>query len=326
MESVTIIGAGISGLALSDSLRQKAASLKITLIDKNRYHLPYRDIVASPGDISRRLDIPEWAASKGIEFIQDSLDRINPKRKKIFLKKTESRDFETLVVATGFESKKITVKGEHREGFFYLSQIDPLKLKDLMQISAEAMVYVSTWLGIQLILSLAKLGKEVTLVSEGLDFLGSYRERVMSLLEAKGVTVYSQACLEEAVGEGMVKAVKIQPLKVFSSQLVFIDSGFSPNRNFFDEPITVNDSLTVGFPGLYFLGDCAREVLDQDQFFIANRQVSLQKEAELFADFILSGAKEVFPKPPYEFCSKPEIIDNFLSQVEGNCPREVKNL
>jgi len=325
MKEITIIGAGLSGLALSESLREKAPSLKITHIDKDKYYIPHYEVIAHPGDVSRRLHLAEWAAGKNIEFVQDSLDRINPRRKKLFLKNSEPRDFETLVVATGLISKKIEVKGEHREGFFYLSDIDPFKLKDLLQISREAAVYVSTWVGIKLIFSLTGLGKEVTLVAKSLDFLGAYKERVLNLLSAKKVALYPAADLEEAVGEGTVKAVKIQPLKVFSSQFLFIDSGLILKRDFFEEEITISNNFSTNFQGLYLLGDCSREVLDQDHFFNGEPAERLKKEAQAFSDFILGGSSAV-SREDYDISRKPEIIDKFLSQAEESCSREAKKI
>ena len=61
MKEITIIGAGVSGLALSEDLRKKDSSLKITLIDKEEYYIPRRGIIASPGDISQRIDFIDWS-------------------------------------------------------------------------------------------------------------------------------------------------------------------------------------------------------------------------------------------------------------------------
>jgi len=47
------------------------------------------------------------------------------------------------------------------------------------------------------------------------------------------------------VGEGVVKAAKLSPLMVFSSQLVFIDSGFVSNLNFFEDGIIIEDKFLV---------------------------------------------------------------------------------
>ncbi len=254
MENITVIGAGLAGLTFIERLRQNNPALKITLIDKNKHHFSRSEVIESPGDISKRIDLEEWAVNLGVEFIQAEVERINPNRKRIFFKKSEPREYRQVVLATGLKSKKLTVKGEHREGFFYLSQIDPIKLKDLLRISNEAAVYVTSMLGIKLILALVELGKEVNLVAGDLDFLVDKKDETISLLNQKKVNFYLGVAIEEAVGEGMVKAVKISPLKVFSSQLVFIDSGFIPNFDFFEEDLAVRDNFFTDYQGLYFLG------------------------------------------------------------------------
>jgi len=286
MENITVIGAGLAGLTFIEKLRERYPTLKITLIDKNKYHFSKLEAITHPGDISRRIDLAELAKKLNIEFIQVQVERINPNRKRIFFKELEPREYETVVLATGLKSKKIAVKGEHREGFFYLSQIDPIKLKDLLRISAEATVYVTSWLGIKLILALVSLGKEVNLVAEGLDFLVDKKDETLSLLSEKKVNLYLGAAIEEAVGEGLVKAVKILPLKVFSSQLVFIDSGFIPNRDFFEEELVVRDNFLTDYQDLYFIGGINNQNISEEISFEASDQ-EIKSQAGALAGFIL---------------------------------------
>src|SRR4030042_728586 len=128
MNQITIIGAGVAGRALAEALRLKQPDLPITLIDKECFYCPRENLIVNPGDTSQRLSLSEWAQQRQFTYINGRVERINPRRQKIFLKESEPLAFETLVLATGLSSKKITVKGEHREGFFYLSDIDPPRL------------------------------------------------------------------------------------------------------------------------------------------------------------------------------------------------------
>jgi len=290
MENITILGAGSSGLALIEEIRAKKISCNISLIDKNAYSFSRRDIICSPGDISKRIDISEWAQERGVEFILDSVEKINPKRRKIYFKEGEARNFDNLIVASGLKSKKIPIKGEHREGFFYLSDIDQFKLKSLLRVSQEACVYVSTWLGLKLAVALAGLGKDLRIVTANLDFLGEYKEKVISSLTKKNIGIYLDAFIEEAVGEGVVKAAKLSPLMVFSSQLVFIDSGFVSNLNFFEDGIIIEDKFFTNFEGIYSLGDLNRKEIDKESFFSSNYE-DIKNQVQTFAEFIATGVK-----------------------------------
>lgn len=290
MENLTILGAGIASQVLIKKLRQENASCKIALIDKNNYYLSKEDLINRPGDISRRIDLEQWAQSLDVEFINDKVERVNPQRRKIYFKQNQVREFTKLIVATGLISKKMTLKGEHREGFSYLSGIDPLKLKGLLRISGEVCVYVSTWLGLRLAISLASLGKEVTIVSYSLDFLGQEKEKIIGLLNEKNISLYMNSFIEEAVGEGMIKAVKISPLKVFSSQIVFIDSGFSPNVTFFEEEVRLHETFFTDFEDIYFLGDINSQDIEKEVSFTSNYE-NAKQQATIFSEFLLKGIR-----------------------------------
>ena len=290
MENITILGAGVSGLTLIEEIRAKNTPCNIALIDKNSYSYPKSELISSPGDISKKIDLDEWTKERGVEFIPAFVERINPRRRKIYFKEGEPRDFDNLIVASGLSSKKLPVKGEHREGFFYLSDIDIFKLRSLLRISKEACVYVSTWLGLRLAIALTGLGKEVRIVSANLDFLGEDKEKVIDALGAKNITLYLDAFIEEAVGEGAVKAAKLSPLMVFSSQLVFIDSGFVPNLKFFEDDLIIEDNFFTNFEKVYLLGDVNRKDINQEVFFTSNYE-DVKGEAHVFAEFIATGVK-----------------------------------
>ena len=282
MQEVTVLGAGVAGLALIEEIRAKGIHCNITLIDKNNYNFPGKELI---GDITKRIELSEWAKERKVEFISAYVVKINPRQRKIYFEKAEPKGFDNLIVASGLKSKKLPVKGEHRDGFFYLSEMDPFKIRDFLKISKEVCVYVSTWLGLRLAMALTDLEKEVRIVSANLDFLGEDKEKMVNILREKNITLHLDAFIEEVVGEGMVKAVKISPLMVFSSQLVFIDSGFTPNLKFFEEGITIKDSFFTNFEGVYFLGDLNRPGIGSETFFTSNHE-DTKKQARVFADFI----------------------------------------
>lgn len=290
MENISILGAGVSGLALVESIRAKNTSCKITLIDKDTIFLPRKNTIYSPGNLSGKIDISEWSEERGVEFISGRIDKVNPKRQKIFFKGGGSRDFDDLIVASGLQSKKLPIKGDHREGFFYLSDIDPVKLRDYLKISQEACVYVSTWLGLRLAVALSALKKEVKIISSNLDFLGEKKERIISILNQKNIGVYQDAFIEEAVGESVVKAVKLSPLMIFSCQLVFVDSGFVPNLKFFDEDFIIEDRFFTNFEGVYLLGDVNRGDIEKEVFFNSNYDTA-REQAGVFSEFIAGGVR-----------------------------------
>ena len=231
MKSITILGCGLSGIAFARKAREANADIKITLVDKSTVSFDrwqfFNDL-----SFKNRIDLAALAKDLKAEFICDTVERINPKRHKVYFKDKECRDFEVLVLATGAVSKKIPAKGEHREGFFYLSSIDLLLLRDRLKMSDDVAVYVSTVLGVKIALNIKAMGKDVSIISKSLDFLGSRKDDILAYCQRAGIAVYNGYTIEEAIGEATVKAVRLSPLKIVSAQILLLDTGFMPNADF----------------------------------------------------------------------------------------------
>lgn len=294
IREITVAGAGEAGLAFIKSIREKNKEIKITLIEKNKCYFDKNKFITSL-NTKEYSSLADFAQDFGIELIQETLVRVNPERRKVYFKEKEPRDFQTLVVACGLKSKNIAIKGEHREGFFYLADIELFAVKDLLRACDEVVGYVSTILGLRFACALKTLGKEVRVLADSWEFLGTHRERAINFLQEKGIAVHLGVAIEEVIGEGQVKATKINPLKVFSSQLVFIDSGFTPNLGFFEEGVQIKDGMAANYQGIYVIGDAGSSGIENDYFYAFNQQ-DCRAQGISLAESILGGTNTVFQR------------------------------
>tara|TARA_B100000315_G_C14575239_1_gene587603 strand:+ start:177 stop:1145 length:969 start_codon:yes stop_codon:yes gene_type:complete len=313
MDDLTIIGAGLATQNLINHLGEKKVKTNITLIDKRNYYIPGKNLILNPSDYSQRIDLEAWAKESSLDFLQAKVEKINVRRKKIYLKNADAVEYKNLIIASGLIANNLTLKGQHREGFFYLSEIDPFLLNDLLKISNEAVVSVSTILGIILSLSLRALGKEVRVIASNFDFLGEAKDRVLDLFKAKEINLHLGSSIEEIVGETRIKATKIMPLKVFSSQLVFVDSGFKQNIDFFDEELKINDTFFTNFSDLYLLGEVNNQDVSRDRFFINNYE-EVKRQGEVFSKYIISGLKPDFKRIIPENTDILSYLDEILKE------------
>ena len=309
MTNIAIIGAGQAGVSFLDAMKERSADFSLTLIDRAARYWDKHEFLTN-FSLKEWRDLSDMCKDAGVNFVCDTVERINLSRKKIYFKEAQALDYDMLVVASGLQSKSITAKGEHREGVVYLSKIEPFKLRDLLKISNEAIVYVTTLLGIRLALALQAAGKEVRVLSNSLDFLDTYKERFLKYLGEKNVPVHEGVGIEELIGEGQVRATKITPLKVFSSQLVFIDSGFTRAIDFFEEPFTLNNVIETSQEGLFVIGDANRLDIQDELFFLTgHRDASLQAQA--LAKALREGTKPVVER----LCASNEEKQRILEEL-----------
>lgn len=309
MLNLTIIGAGEAGINLIKFLREKNKEVKITLIDKNDYYFDKAEFI-SKLSFERKILISDFAKKMDVEFIKDKVVKINPQTKKIYFKENQTLNFDTLIIATGFTSKRLNIEGEHRDGFFYLSDIEPIKVHQLLKISCEATVYVSTILGLKLAGALKKIKKDVNVVFSNLDFLGDHKEKVLDFFSKQNINFYLNAVVEEAIGESTIKAIKISPFKIFSSQLLFVDSGFLAAKDFFEEEINIKDDLSCNYNDIYFIGDITQT---KDDYFYLDNKSQARKQAKLLADFILGGPAPYFVREEKTLKEKEDAIFSLLN-------------
>ncbi len=293
MRRITVIGAGEAGLALVKRLRQINKDIEITLIDKNPYYFHKKEFISSLG-LNRRIDLVTLSKELKINFIQAKLEGLNLKRRRLHLKQIEdSLDFDILVIATGLTSKKLDIKGEHYEGVFYFSELDPFKIKQFLGMNVEISVRIQTLLGIKFALALRRAGKELSLLCGDLSFLGEKKKALLEYLQSQGCNLYLDYSLTELIGEGTLKAIKVLPFKIFSSELLFIESELLPNLDFLEERLELKDNFFTSEEDVYCVGDLVRRDIASEYFYLYNQEEA-KKEALVLADFLLGGQSPYF--------------------------------
>ena len=101
-DKAIVIGAGFGGLACIRKLR-KSPSYRITLIDRNPYHLfaPLLYQVATAGLPEDDIAFPVRTAFREIEFIRGEVSSVNKETSSIMLKDNRTISFDHLIMAVG---------------------------------------------------------------------------------------------------------------------------------------------------------------------------------------------------------------------------------
>jgi len=312
MRHITIIGAGEAGFTFAGLLREKHNDIALTLIDQNPFHIDRQKLIAQL-DFKAYVDLQEWAHNMRVTFIRDKVERLNIERRKIYFKEKEPIDFEVLIAALGPLANKLVIKGDHKAGLFYLSNLDPLSLKDTLKISSEILVYVSTVLGVEFSFALRSLGKEVRIIADNFNFLDDFQQETLALLQEAAITIHTGAAIEEVIGEDGVRATKITPLKVFSSDAVFIDSGFSPNMGLFEGVVTVRDTFFTNYNDVYVLGDMNWQDISAERVF-AFHSDAIRHKAHYLCEIITQAQTTQYLEKQSNTQDRRDYLRNMLER------------
>jgi NADPH-dependent 2,4-dienoyl-CoA reductase/sulfur reductase-like enzyme len=312
MKSITVIGAGAAGLSFVEAFRTKDSDTPVTLIDRYAYSFRRSDLLAL--NFKNRPDLVQWAAQKKVTFCQAGVERVNFSRRKIYLKEREPLDYNILVVTCGLNSCKTGIKGEHRQGFFYLSGLEPLAFRDEIKLSQEAAVYAASFLGLKLAAAFVKAHKDVRIFPGDWSFLPDSGAAIAARFQENGAFFNPACSIEEAIGEGTVKAVKVLPLKIYSAQMLLLDSGFVPNRDIFEEGVEFKPYGVVGQENVYLAGDVNNALVENERFFLYNYQ-NAEAQGRLLAGHLIDGR----PLEPIDRISgaedKQQAVEELLTSL-----------
>ncbi len=150
MTEVVVLGGGFAGVAVALSLRKKINTneVKITLVDKNSYHLftPSMYEVAASEEPQKNICIPLSEILKGAEIIRGEVQKIDKEKKEIELK-DRKLNYDYLVIALGSEPEFYDIPGLSQYSIPFKALEDAVKIRNLIRDKLKEKEIVNVLVG-----------------------------------------------------------------------------------------------------------------------------------------------------------------------------------
>src|ERR1700710_2815164 len=125
--SVVIVGGGLAGAKVAEALREKAHSGSITLL-ADEQHLPYerpplsKEYLAGRSEFDKAVVHPEeWYADSDVDLRRGvAVVAVHAGDHEVELADGDRVPYETLVLATGSEPRRLTLPGADADGVLVL--------------------------------------------------------------------------------------------------------------------------------------------------------------------------------------------------------------
>ena len=257
MKRIVILGSSIAAVKAIEAIRAKDSESQITLFSFEGF-LPYhRDLMpelVAQNILQEQIDIEptEFYKKNSVDVILDKeFSRINFKRNKIFTEEKDQIDYDVLIVTDTPGYRFPDLKGVNKRGVFALN-----RLKDIDEI-IKGMPFVETILiqsqsmeGLMMALAFMKRGKEVTYVSPSSEIIPgicnpSVSEWIQNLLTEKGLNLFLGNSISEILGNGDVKAARLDSGKVLAGQMILFDEPPGDFRFCADSILSMNQKIVV---------------------------------------------------------------------------------
>ena len=235
MSEILVVGNSLAVAKTIENIRQNDQPSAITLFCTESL-LPY-DRLLLPSLVASEIKEAQihplannFFSQYGVKVIaNEKLARISLKRKHLTTENKMQIDYDQLMIADLGSLTPLAIKGHQKKGVFNCALLSSVKeLIKYLPFADTVFVMASHVHGLNMACALHGRGKEVVIVSSGRGLLPDLLDEetgslLKQILEGKGIRVLIENSVEEILGDGEVKAVRLQNGKVIGTQMVIAD-------------------------------------------------------------------------------------------------------
>jgi NAD(P)H-nitrite reductase large subunit len=275
MQQFVIIGNSAAGIAAVEAIRQRDKASKIIVISDEDYPAYCRCLISYylAGEIKedKLLYRPQnFYQENNIDLqLNKKVARVDPKKNRVVLEDKSQLAYDALLVATGSSPKfPENIKGIKKNNVFGLRTVkDARAIEGLLPVTKTVCVLGGGLIGLKAAHALKKRNIDVKVIIKSKQILSQMLDAqaagiVQNRLEENGIELILGQDAAEIIGNGDVRAVKLESGKVFGCSLVVVGKGVEPNKAIVKDTevkintgIIANGLLETSVPNIYVAGD-----------------------------------------------------------------------
>ena len=274
MKQFVIIGNSAAGIAAVEAIRKKDKESKIIVLSDEDYSAYCRCLISYylAGDIKEEkisYRPEDFYKANNLELLLNKkVIRVDPKKNRITCEDKTQFNYDALLIATGARPKFPDITGIKKRGVFGLRTIKDVKeIAGLLPVAKTACVLGGGLIGLKAAYALKKRNIEVKVIVRSRQVLSQMLDSqaarlIQQRLEENEIEIVLGQDVIEIIGNGDIKAVKLDSGKVFGCSLVVAAKGVQANIDLIkeseikiNEGIIANNLMQTNIPNIYTAGD-----------------------------------------------------------------------
>jgi len=274
MKQFIIIGNSAAGIAAVEAIRQRDKESKVIVISDEDYSAYCRCLISYylAGDVKedKILYRPEsFYKENNIELLLNKkVSRVDPKKSRIICEDKSILSYDYLLIATGASPKFPSTPGIKKRGVFGFRTLkDAKEIEGQVPVTKTACILGGGLVGLKAAYALRKRNIEVKVFIKSGQVLSQMLDAeaaglVAKRLEENGIELLFGQDVTEVIGNGDIKAVKLDSGKAIGCSLIVVGKGVQPNIDLvkdteikINEGIIANKLLETSTPNIYTAGD-----------------------------------------------------------------------
>ena len=242
--NIIILGGGQAGIYAAREIRQNDLKSNIKILGEENL-LPYERPPLSKDfllDKKNEEDLyfhsSDVLKNENIEFENVSISKVDFENKKLFAKNDDVYSYDSLLISTGSENKKITLDNNLKNDIYYLRNLEEAKkIKEIVSNKNKITIIGGGFIGLEIASSLSQLQKKVIVIEIGNQLMGRIiPKQIADLVQnlSNGVPIATPV-FDGASTEDINKMLNLAKLP--NSGQTYLWNGQTGER--FDRPVTV---------------------------------------------------------------------------------------
>lgn len=282
MKQYIIIGNSAAGIAAAEAIRRADREATITIVSDEPYPTYCRCLITNflSGDIKESgalyRDEAFFKENNIGVLLNNKVIELRAKKNTVVVeegngaeeKKKKQLTYDYLVLANGASPKFPDIKGVQKHGVFgFRTMDDAKKILERLPVTRTACVLGGGLIGLKAAYALHKRGVEVKVIVRSNRVLSQVLDDDAAVLfgqriQENGIEVLTGTDVTEIIGNGDVKAVKLDKGKVIGCSIVIVGKGVQPNIELVKETginvgegIIVDEYMGTAIPNIFAAGD-----------------------------------------------------------------------
>jgi 3-phenylpropionate/trans-cinnamate dioxygenase ferredoxin reductase subunit len=341
MNDIIIIGAGLAGLTVAETLHAEGHAGTITVLGDEPYP-PYHRPPLSKGyllgqttEAQVMMRAPEMLTKKNITLkVGAGVTAIDRSTQKVFLADGSTLAYDGLALCTGSRLRPLPLAGAEWQGVHGLRSLDDAKAIATALETVQNMVVIGGgFIGLEIAAAARKQGKQVT-VLEAADRLMArvvsplISQFYLDLHRGHGVDIVLGAKVTELVGNmagnrGHIAAVRTADDREFPAELLIVGIGVIANAELAQAAgLDINGGIVVDAcsrtadPMIVAAGDCTIRRLENGQLLRLESVQNATEQAKSAA-FALLGKERPFTAAPWFWSDQYDIKLQMIGLTAG---------